>query len=453
MRAIPGQEENTIRRLRDDLDRWIFLPSPPDTVRFRGWEGGVVLVSFLVLAAVLQLLRLGPSSALNSLWAEDGPVFLTAALTHDFFSALFAPHAEYLVVMPRLIAEIGAVVPLHDAPLAMNLATVIVVALSGVAVWFASAGHIHNAYLRALLVALMVLCPVSSIETVATPTNVAWYMTFAVFWLLLWRPATRWGAGLSALLILATGLSTPATFFFAPIAVMRAIAIRDRRDALIVGAFALPMAIQIPVVALSDEQMPGSVWTGKIITTFLQRIVDGSVLGLELGGSTWADWGWPFLIAISAAVTACLVVLALRASSNRLFAAIAVATSVVMFLASGYTRALGDAMVWPADAYNTLGTRYAVVPALLLISAALALIDSRGRSSRARPVLAIVATVVLLLPLVTSFDVRGTIGRGGPPWDQSLRAATAKCEAKDLAEVPVFISPEGWTMNVSCGRL
>ena len=96
----------------------------------------------------------------------------------------------------------------------MNLTTVLMVALSGLAVWFATAGQIHSPYLRALLVALMVLCPVSSIEAVASPTNVAWYTAFAVFWLLFWRPVTTWGACLGGLLILATGLSTPVTLFF-----------------------------------------------------------------------------------------------------------------------------------------------------------------------------------------------------------------------------------------------
>lgn len=414
----------------------------------------MLIVASLVLAAVLQLFRLGPSTALNSLWAEDGAVFLGWATSQNLFDALTSTHGEYLVVVPRLIAELGAAVPLHDAPVAMNLVTVLIIALSGLAVWFAAAGHIHSPYLRALLVALMVLCPVSSIEAVASPTNVAWYMAFAVFWLLLWRPATTWGACLGGLLILATGISTPATLFFIPIVVLRAVAIRDRRDALVVGAFALGMAIQVPATMLSDEQLPGSVWSEHIVTAFLQRVVDSSVLGLELGGSTWADWGWPFLIAIVAGAAVFLAVMALRAPSGRLLAAIAVVTSVAMFMSSAYVRApLGDFMVWRTDEYTALGGRYAMIPVLLLISAALVLVDSRLRSSRGRPFAAIATAAVLLVALVTSFDVHGELGRGGPPWDEALHTATAQCEAKGLAVVPVATSPEGWTMLISCDRL
>jgi hypothetical protein len=448
-----GQVENIIGRLRKRLDSSVFLPSPPEALRFRGWEGALVLVSFLIFAAVLQLFRVGPSTAPDSLWAEDGSVLLGEALAHGFFDAVTTTYSEYLVVTPRLIGEIGAIVPLHDAPLAMNLVATLIVALSGLAVWFASAGHIHSAYLRVILVALTVLPPVSGIETVVSPTNVAWSMSFAVFWLLLWRPAKTSGACLSGLLILAAGLSTPVTLFFVPIALMRALAIRDRRDALIVGAFALAMAVQLPVMALNGEQVSAFIWTENIVTTFLQRVVEGSVLGLELGGSAWADWGWPFLIAITTAIAAYLAVLLVRASSGRLLAAIAIATSVAMFLVSGYTRGLGDALVWPTGTHTIIGGRYAVVPTLLLISSALVLVDSRRRSSRSLPFAAMATAAVLLIPLVSSFDVSVGSGRGGPRWDESLHTATVRCRARELDEVPVLIAPAGWAMIVSCNRL
>ncbi len=437
-----------VGQLRDALNRIVFLPSPPETLRFKGWEGGVVLISFLVLAVVLQMLRIGPSSALNSLWAEDGPVFLEKAMTHDFLSVLTTPWSEYLVVTQSLIGELGALVPLQDAPAAMNLTAALVVALSGLAIWFASAAHIRSPYLRALLVALTVLAPVGSIETVATATNVSWCMAVAVFWLLLWRPTTNLGAYLSAGLILLTGFSTPVIFFFVPIALLRAIAIRDRRDALILGTFALATAAQVLTV-LSSPHISSNVWTGGIITTFLQRVVSGSVLGLELSGSLWTDWGWPFLITITAVVTTCLVVLALRASSSRLFAAIAITTSVVMFLVSSYQRGLGG-MAWAVGVYGSIGARYTVVPTLLLIGAALALFDARRRSSGGRPVAEMAVIAVLLVPLITSFDVGAGEARGGALWDDTLKAAAGSCEARHLAEIPVYTAPAGWTMNISC---
>jgi len=445
-----------IKRLRQGLDRSLFRSPPPEPARFKAWEKALVIVAFVALAAIFQLLRLGLSNALNSLWAEDGMIFLGRAIVpHDFFPLLAVTHGEYLVVLPRLIGEVGALAPLYHAPMAMNLLAVLFVALSGLAVWFASAGQIRSPYLRAVLVALMILCPVSTVEGVATPTNIAWYGAFAVFWLLLWRPATTWGASLGALLILVTGLSTPAPFFFFPIAFLRAIAIRNRRDALIVGAYALAAAIQSHAFAHNNEQVGVPVWTRHIITAFLQRVVDSSVLGLKLGGETWAAWGWPFLILIVIAVVACLTALLFRASSSRLFAAIAVGTSVTMFLVSAYNRApVGDWMTWPTGGYNAIGGRYAIIPSLLLISAGLALLDSARPLWRGRPIAAIATAAVLLVSLVTSFDVRvDATGRGGPLWDESLRTATAQCYSEGLAEVAVPTAPEGWTVAIPCDRL
>jgi hypothetical protein len=448
------QAKDAVGRLREYLDRSLFPTSPDGTGRLSGWEAGLVIVAFVVLAAVLQLFRLGPSTTLNSLWAEDGGVFLGGALAHGFFDSVTTPYAEYLVVTPRLIAEIGTLVPLRDAPTAMNLTTVVVIAISGLAVWFASVGHIRSPYLRTLLAALMVLSPVCTTEAVATPTNIAWYMTFAVFWLLLWRPKTTWSACLGGLMILVTGLSSPGLFFFAPVALLRAIAIRGRRDSIIVGSYVLAVVIQLYAIATSTEIIAGDKWSHNILTTFLQRVVEGSVLGLELGGETWLEWGWPFLIGIVAAVATYLVVMLLRVASNRLFAVIAIVTSVVMFLASSYTRAVGDVMVWRSGVYNDFGGRYAIVPTLLLLSAGLALLDSYYRPAKKRlPILAIAAVVVLLVSIVTSFDVGNEPNRGGPPWDESLRAATAECETKNITEAPVSIAPPGWSVTVSCRSL
>lgn len=445
----------TIGRVRQHLESSLFPEAPENAGRFKGWEAGLVIVSLVAIAAVLQLFRLGPSEALNSLWAEDGAVFLGGALTHGFFDAMGTAYAEYLVVTPRLIAEAGTLVPLDDAPVAMNLVTVVVISLSGLAVWFASAGHIHNPYLRALLAALMILSPVCTIEAVATPTNIAWFMTFAVFWLLFWRPKTTWGACLGGVLIVLTGLSTPGPLFFAPIALLRAVTVRGRRDAIVVGSYAVASAVQLFAMANNTETVPGGhTWANTIFTAFLQRVVDGSLLGFELGSEAWVEWGWTFLIAISVAVGIYLVTMLLRVSSNRLFAAIAVAASVAFFLATGYTRALGDVIVWHNGEFNNFAGRYTIVPVLLLLSGLLALLDSHYRSSRMRfPALGIAVAAILLVSIVTSFDVRGEIGRGGPPWDESLHTSAAECEAKHLTEVPVATAPEGWVVNVHCKDL
>jgi hypothetical protein len=440
-----------MRRLREELQRSLFRASP-EAGRRGGWEVAFPVAAFLILASALQLLRLDPEEALDSLWAEDGQVFLPEAMGKGLVDNLTSTYAEYLGVVPRLIAELGDLVPIPDAALAMALAGTLTISLSGLVVWFASAAHIRSPYLRGLLVALTVLSPVASLEAVVSGTYAPWYMSFAVFWLLLWRPRTTWSACLGGAFILLTGLSIPTIFFFVPLAALRAIAVRDERDAILVGAFGLALAIQLPVTASSDEHLVDAVWTEEIWTVLMQRVVDGSVLGLELGGDAWSSWGWPFLIGLTVAVALYLAVLAFRASSGRLLAAIAVLTSVGMFAVSMYQRAATGPMQWYEEMSNGLGGRYAIVPSLLLISAVLVLLDDRVRSrSRAWLGAAVATGAVLLVALVTSFDTGAP--RTGPSWRDAVEAGAERCRAEGLPVAVVYTAPRGAGALYPCEEL
>jgi hypothetical protein len=425
-------------------------------------EFALLLLALLALAAVLQVFRVGPSAALGAFWAEDGAVFLQGGLLQGSFDAVFSPYAGYLVVVPRLIGEVGNLVPLADAPVAISLTAALVVALSGVAVWHASASLIRNPYLRGTLVLVTVLSPVAGLEAVAAAAYVSWYMLFASFWLLLWRPATTQGAVLAALFILATALSNPGIWYFAPLFALRLLAARDRRDALILGSYALGAAIQLPVTLASSENTVEPVWTSHIWTAFVQRVVDGAALGESLGGEAWSSYGWPFLIALLVVLGGCLLVGLLRSTpSARYFAAIAIPTALGMFVISTYQRAVGFVMTWPPHASSGLGGRYTIVPALLLVSLALVLIDRSPRPRRGPsqlPWLGIAAALVLLVGVVTSFGIGDSAARGTPSWDDALKVAAASCPAKPAASEPdpaaaVASSPPGFVVYVPCDKL
>ena len=109
------------------------------------------MLALLALGAVLQVFRVGPHAALGAFWAEDGQVFFQGALLQGFFDNVFSPYAGYLVVVPHLIGEVGKLVPLADAPALVSFTAALVVALSGLAVWYASAAQIRNPYLRGTL--------------------------------------------------------------------------------------------------------------------------------------------------------------------------------------------------------------------------------------------------------------------------------------------------------------
>jgi len=445
----------TVASIRSRLDETLFRDPPPQSAGAGGAPKLLILGGLFALAVLLQMLRVGWSVSLHSLWAEDGVVYLSGAVHNGFGGSLFDTYATYLVFVPRLIAELADLFPLENAPAAMSVLSAAVVALSGLLVWQATASLIESPYLRVALAVATVLVPVGGLESTDSAAYVPWYMLFATFWILLWRPATLAGALGVGLFALATGLSTPGVWFFLPLALLRTLALRDRRDALVLAGYWAGAIVQVPVLAFNDETAVTPLWTQDIWTAYLQRVVDGAALGLRLGGEAWAQLGWPLLIALLVAGLAGLAYGLWRASfAARLFALIAVPTSVAMFVVSVYQRAVGVEMLWPADRYLEAAGRYAIVPALLLVSVAAVLVDRRsardGKRSR-WPGYAAVALIAVSVAF--SFDVENVATRGAPPWQAALEEGARVCAAEGGGETGVPTSPPGWGLSIPCPQL
>lgn len=449
-----GSRAGRLRLLRARLGETLF-PSAPASRSIGGGELAVLVAALMTLAIVLQLLRLG-SASLDTLWAEDGSIFLQDAVASGFGSTLFDTYAGYLVLVPRLIGEAAALAPLADAAAAVSVLSAAVIAVSGLVVWCASAGHIRDPYLRGALAVATVLVPVAGQESVDSAAYVPWYMLFATFWLLLWRPRTLWAAMLGGAFVLATALSTPGVWFFLPVAILRAIAVRDRRDLAILGGYSIGAAIQLPVVAFNTEEQVEPAWTDEIWTALLQRVLDGAAFGLRLGGVAWSNLGWPLLIALGLFALAGFAIGFRRSDATaRWLSAICVPTAVVVFVVSVYQRALGPQIAWPVDNYNWAAGRYAIVPALLLISAAFVLIDrsrAAGRESSRRTPLALAAVAVVAISVVTSFDVRSS-ARESPTWGDALAEAATACAAEQSARIVVPTTPAGWGVELPCDQV
>jgi hypothetical protein len=417
----------------------------------------LLVTALLVLAVVLQLARIGWTGSLNSLWAEDGEVFLSQALTQGFGHIVLSEYSGYLVLIPRLIAEVASALPLRDAPATFSILSAMLVALSGLVVWHASSSHIASPYLRGALALATVLTPVGGAETIDSASYVSWSMLVATFWLLLWRPRTQVGAVLCATFILATALSNPGVWFFIPLAILRTLAARDRRDWTLLTAFFAGAAIQVVAVAFSSYEAVEPLWTGDIWTVLLQRVVNGAAFGLRLGGVAWTHLGWSFLIALIILGAAGLALGLRRASWDaRYLTAIAVPTALLMFVVSIYQRAVGSLMLWPTSSYNSTGGRYSIVPVMLLIGVAMALIDSwerRRRLSASRPWLSIAAATLVLVSVAFSFYARDPAARGTPPWRASVDAAATSCADDHLSDVVLPISPPGFALRVPCSAI
>lgn len=452
MPAPPSSSSTRLAGLRTRLGETLFPAAPAGERRFDKLEATVLVASLLLLAVVLDLMRLGLSDSLTTVWAEDGPVYLQAALTQSFWDAIGSAYAGYLVLVPRLIAEIASLVPLRYAPAAVSIVSALCAALSGLAVWFASGGLVRNPYLRGALVALTVLAPTAGSETLVSAAYVPWYMLFASFWLLFWRPATMKGAVLAGIFIALTAMSTPGVWFFAPVAALRLFAWRDRRDLTILGFYAAGSAVQ--ALVLFGQEQGESLWTSHIWTAYVQRVLDGGIFGQSLGGDLWSRFDWTFLILLTALLVAAFALGFRRATPGaRWFAALALPTSLGMFVISVFQRSVGNNVFWSGGSAGGTASRYVLVPALLLVSAGLVLLDSvlRRRDPNVRRLSwAALATVAVLgLAIVTSFDMSDPV-RQVPHWEDSLEIAAAKCASGELEFGGVATSPEPFGLQLSC---
>ncbi|HEY2480203.1 MAG TPA: hypothetical protein VGI17_15930 [Solirubrobacterales bacterium] len=462
----PPARVGTLATLRRRVDQGLFPRAEGAGWRLSRGEAGALLVAFLLFATVLCLLRLG-TLAYTTVWAEDGPVYLQGALGQGFTHSLFTPYAGYLVFFPRLIAAVAALFPIGDAAAVVGILSALTAAVSGVCVWFGSAGHVRNPWLRGSLAIATALAATAGQETLDSAAYAPWFMLAGSFWLLFLRPRTWWGAGLAGVFLLLTGLSTPGVWFFAAVALLRIFSVgRERRAYPVLAGWAIGALVQIPVILGQEQGSP--LWSRHIWTALVQRVIDGGVFGQRLGGGLWDQGGWKFLILLCVVVAIGLV-LGLRRGpiSARWFVAIAIPTSFLMFIVEVYQRTVGPNIFWSPGVSGGVSSRYVVVPAMIFLSALVVTVDGAFRERpgeragadattgagswlanwRVWPVAGAVA--LMLLAVGVSFDMEHE-ARGGPSWHEGLRTAANKCVAKAEPTAGIPTTPEPWGIVVPC---
>lgn len=447
-------ESGTIIRLRSRVDEELFPLPEGEGSRFTVREGALVIGLFLLIATALSVLRLG-TDAYRTIWAEDATVFMEAAFTHGFWHAVFEPYAGYLNVVPRLIGGFGTVIPLQDAAAFIAFMSAFCAGLSALAVWFGSAGHVRDPWLRGGLTIATALAATAGQETLDSAAYVPWFMLIGAFWLLFLRPKTWWGAALACAFLVLTGLSTPGVWFFLPVGFLRLASVSPRREprtTLVATGWLVGGLAQIPVI-LGQEQGT-TMWSGHIWTALVQRVIDAGIFGQRLGGGLWDVGGWKFLILLCVVLVVMLIVGLRRApESTRWFVPLTIAIAFGMFVFSVYQRSVGPSIFWSPGTSGGTASRYALVPSILFLSAFVALLDGAfrdrvGRDLRSRwPALA--GTAVMLIAVAVSFDMTYS-ARSKPYWSEALRSAADKCITKheDLAGIPTSPAPFG--LVISC---
>jgi hypothetical protein len=432
----------------------VFRDAPPGSPHGRLWAAGVVLAG-LVLVGV-QLLRMRSSAPLDSLWAEDGFVWLSGAIHLGFLHALVTPHDGYLQTLSRLIAEPVSVLPVRLFAPAMAISGALIVAGCVAIVWRCSAAYIQTPWLRLALCVLVVLTPAAGVEVFANVTNSIWFIQFAVFWLLLWRPASFAAACGAAAILLLAALSTAGVILLFPVWLLRAIALGDRRDAVIVAAPAVGALAQVqPLLAQTHTFFDTPNWSFSLFPAYAQRVLGGGVLGNRLAGDAWRGLGVSVEVLLGAVLVVAVLLAVVRVSARaKLLVALAAALSVAMFILSGYERGIASFLLWPPGHSNAANARYVICPSLLLLSAGFIALDDRLRLSwtrRWRIVSAGVVVTLIALALL-SFSPADSAFRGTPTWSSSVALARTHCAGRHVSSVRLSVSPFG-SLEIPCNRL
>jgi hypothetical protein len=134
----------------------------------------------------------------------------------------------YLQLVPRVIGQVAALLPLRHASVAFAVGGALVAAGCALFAYHASAGQVSSRWLRGLLGLSVVLLPVAQLEIADNGFDSMWYLLAALFWAVLWRPRTRVGAAAAAVVAFAAAASDSLALLYAPLFAARAAVVPRR---------------------------------------------------------------------------------------------------------------------------------------------------------------------------------------------------------------------------------
>ncbi len=420
-------------------------PSPP-----RSRSRATVIAAGYTLAttagAWILLERQAGHRPWNTIWAEDGGVFYPGALLHPLAS-LMQPYAGYLQLVPRLIADAVTLLPLRAAAAGFAVAGALVAAACAAFVCQASAGHIQAPALRWLLAAGVILLPPALTELSGNGVNTPWYLLFALFWAILWRPRSGRGAGLAAAVAFAAASSNALAAVFAPLVLARAIALpRAREHAASAGWLAGGMLQLIAVVRSAGPRQAGhiSVALGYYLHSVLVTAVAGRHFASVLAAQAGPAAGTLIPVAIAAAVTGWALVAG--EPRVRLFAVTALGLGLALVLVAAVARGWGAPGL---DRTSVRGDRYAATPILLIYSLTAVAVDGYLRrvadlGLRIRQVLAVASLAVLLGAVWAADFSYVSIRSADPPWSQLVAGFRQRCVQQAPAGAWQRLPPMHW---------
>lgn len=427
--------------------------------RILGWRAVAFGVLAVVIGTAAGLLRQPGAGALDTIWAEDGGIFLGEAVREGPFSALVTSYAGYYHLVPRLLAMVAAAFPADLASEVLAIEAAVVVALLAVLVYVASGDHLPSPWSRLLVSAPIVAVPVAQGDVLNSIANLHWYGLYALFWMLIWTPTGRVGRGIATAVVFLVAASDILVVVFVPLALWRALrrppifASLAGRDPLLGAALAAGLVVQFAGLLTGSSERELTPDPVRAVSGFLLRAVPAPLVGERwLGDEITARW--LMLAAVAWLVVGAIVLLAwLR---TRRPGVVPAAAAVQPAWPLAIVAALHSAGLYmlPVLLSGTATPRYVVAPGLLVVTALVALLQPDRVSGRAKaPLYAL--TGLLVLVMAVNFRVDNSRA-DGPTWSDELdRARTACASSATAPAIPITPREETppWQVQAPCSYI
>ena len=436
-----------------------------------------VQVAALAVGAIVLLLRVPGIPSWDTVYAEDYFVYLPWAIMHPWH--VFVAFDGYENLVPRLVAQFVTYLPTADAAKGFAVSGAIVAALCALFTFHASSGHIRSVPLRALLAVGVILLSSAPMEIADSGVNTLWYLLPALFWAVLWRPRTRTGIAVAALVGFFAAASTSLVILYLPLLAIRVFVLRRARDHAVTAGWLAGCLVQVRFVvaaALSgSSRLVGgggpafgrdNRW-GNSITFYFHDVVLRSV-GWHLSWALqWRTSTDRATLIVGIALAAVLAVIVVTQPGTRPFVVVALLTGFVVIMFSIYLDPWD--VVFPVTFKNEVAARYTALPILLIEAALIVGVDHALRSRRGsrmpraagrrpaltalRPVLAgTVLAAFLGVSWVADFRYFGIrSGAAAHEWAPVATEWRYDCQMSPTGEIATTLAKHKFT--IPCDRL
>lgn len=404
--------------------------------RTRGTAARIgVIAGVIVAGTAAGILRQPGKGALNTIWAEDGEIFLTQAV-RDGADAFVTSYAGYYHLVARLLAAIAAALPPAWAGAALAIGAALVTTVFAVAAYELSGEYLPSRLARLIVSVPVAVLPMAQGDVLNSPANLHWTGLYVLFWFLVCRPTSKTGKVLAVLGIVLVAGSDILTGIYLPLALFIVWFHRDRYAVVKAVAFCVPFFLQVLGLLTGQSERSGlAPDPARGVSGYVLRAVPTAFFGERWVGGRVSTTSLA-LTAVAGLLILTALVLAWRnfTTPRWWFALAAVVHSVGLY-------------VGPVALSGVATARYNVAPALLLLVAVVALILPKDRNIPVS-VLAVLLTIVC----VVNYRV-GNARSHGPGWQDGLDSARVACATDRGGTVAVELPPlaaPGWHATLPC---